>query len=353
MSSSNNLFIAAFSLLFSLSACSKEAVVIQGEPDHSLDAWIPQDTAEFLCRYSRGSFPNWALWPAFDDYLLPDEKSAVVDINQRLIAQIPPSKRPKYIAVRAFIAQNTKCLPVLNNGLTAVQKDAYGNMGFEFNQVVPVIPNIPDIPIQNNLSFDDQVKLWMRSFQNAWNGDSFEHKVQIVIFPDNDGKYYLRSNVRSSYAAPLNERDFRKLLDADRLDEAREKLAILCAQDKTVCRSLTPLAAAAAKYQKSIADRFAEDVEFTIQGMKNIATTGNTSYTAIELDLTSRAEERTYSKIVFRTDEAAPQYCTLQSERSNRDDMPLELMPGQTAKAWCALKGTTKPWTRVHFWIAN
>ena len=349
----NNHFIAALFLLLSLTACTRDAVIVQGEPDHSLDTWIPQDTAEQLCRYSRGSFPNWALWPSFEQYLVPDEKAAIREINQRLMAQVSAPKLPKYIAIRTFIARNTKCSPVLRNGLTAVQKDDLGNMGFEFKQAVPIIPNIPELPISDSLSFEDQVERWIHAFQKAWKGDSFEHKVRIILARDDDGKYFLRSNVRNSYAAPLNENDFRQYLDADRLDEAFEKLAIICAQDEGICQNLTPLAIAAAKYQKSVTERFTNDVAFDIKGMTNIATTGNTSYTAIELELTSHAMDHTYSKIVFRTDEATPQYCTLQSERSNRDDMPIELVPGQTTKAWCALKGSTKPWTRIHFWIAN
>ncbi len=345
--------IAALCFLLSLTACSKEAAIVQGEPDHSLDTWIPQDTAEFLCRYSRGSFPNWALWPAFDQYILPDEKEAIREINQRLTAQVPVSKRPKYIAIRAFIARNTICSPVLRDGLTAVQKDAEGNMGYEFIQSVPVIPNIPDIPLPESMAFEEQVERWARAFQNAWKGESYEHKVRIILSRDDHGKYYLRSNVRDSYAAPLSENDFRQYLDADRFDEAFEELAIICAQNEELCRNLTPLAVAATKYQKTMAERFAADVEFDMKGMTNIATTGNTSYTAIELELTSHATDRAYSKIVFRTDEATPQYCTLQSERSNRDDMPLTLMPGQSTKAWCAVNGNTRPWTRIQFWIAN
>lgn len=344
---------SALCFIFALSACSEPAVsVIQGDPDASLDKWLAQDTAELLCRYSRGPFPNWVLWREYEQYLLPDEKDAIQYVSSRLVGQITPARRPKYYAVASFIANNTVCEPLFEDGVTAVQKDATGAMAFSFKQRVPSVPNIPEIGMNELDSEVERYSAYLHALENAWHGEVIDHNFSIVVEPGEDGRYLLRSVVRKSYAEPLKMQVFWKNLDRYMLFDALENLSVICVQNEEKCKELRPFWAAASAYRSQIAGLFERDVEVSDIRMTNVALTDSHSYTALQMTLTNRGKYA-FSDIYFMTDENEPQYCVLQSERTQREDKPLVLLPGQTAEAWCALDASTRPWIRPVFWISD
>ncbi len=323
-----------------------------GTADHRLDAWIAQDTAQFLCKYSRGSFPNWMLLEAYESYLEPEEAVAVGYIRDRLLEQIAPSRRPKYMAISAFIAEHTRCETELGGVAVKERDEETGAVGVRFLQQFPLVPNVPDIAVAESMTPKEQTEAWMKAFDREFDGKFMSRQVSIVVIPGGEHGMVLRSSVSSSFAEPLEVREFWSSLDESRFDEAYEHLVMICAKRSRLCEELTPFWESAVKYQRRVLDEFSQTVEVADEKRTVVVSQGGSSYTSVGMTVTNHGQ-RTLRNIVFTTDEVAPQLCRLQSERRRRDEMPLELGPGQSAKAWCALSGETRPWTKLSFWISD
>ena len=350
-------FAPAFiALLISVSCCacqnSTGMAPSEGEPDHSLDAYIAQDTAQFLCKYSRGSFPNWPMWPEFEAWLKPEEAEAIIEISDRFVTQKPPAHRAKYRAIARFIANHTTCEPAPDQDGKLPLRDKTGAIGIRFIQHTPIVPNIPDIPADPQRSELDTEYAWLQGFDKAFDGTTYENKINIVLEQDENQRFVMRSNITNAYAIPLEIRDFWEKLDQYKLDDAFEFVSIACLRNADSCFELRPYWAAAQRFQAAAASEFSQNVRISDTKMKTVALTGSSAYTALEMTLQNTGPHA-YTDIIFKTDEVTPQFCTLQSERTKLDSPATELPPGQTRKAWCILNADTRPWTKTDIHIAT
>lgn len=331
-------------LCLCMMACQKQDPVplSEGNANHALDAWIAQDNAQMLCRYSRGAFPSWHLWREYQHLLNDEELDAIQFVQKRLERRVPLRMRPKMTAVAKFIARHTVCEPDIN--AVFKQTDNAGNIMFTFQQTVPHVPNVPPIQITPEMSNLDIEKAWGAAFDKHFNGASKTRTIQITVEPaKNDKKQYLmRSNIFDSYATPIQISDFWKKLESWQLNDALELLSIACVQNRRLCDEMTSHFEAANTIQHRLAEEFENDVEYVLNRLTSVSLTGNSRYTVAHLTLTNRGQ-KTYEHILMKTDEVTPQYCILQAKRTWRDDDPLMLEPGQSVDGWCMLGSNTAP----------
>ena len=355
------LFLFCGLTALSISACQKQAQDA-GQTDASQTATEPQkpepltdpqDIAALICQYSRGSFPNWALWEHFGAYMHPKEREAVQYVSDRLIAQIPERRRPKHIAISRFAAAHTVCRPAFETHAAVVNRDASGTMSFKFTQEFPDIPNVAPPYGLKEMSPAEQADAWLRAFENTDTPPfMYQRTMSVTLEPDESGVYYVRSNILKSYAEPLQAQKFWQSMDLWRFEEAFEQLTVMCVQEHPDCAEMRAYFVSTAAFRHDMSERFARDVTITDVRQKLIAPGATGSYTAIEMMLTNHGDHE-YSGIVLATDEVNRQYCELQSERTKREDKPLSLKPGETRTAWCALKSDTPPWVTTEFWISG
>lgn len=341
-------------------ACQKQAPAdsqADAQPDQASASperlHDPQEIAALICKYSRGSFPNWTLWQDFAEYLRPDERDAVQYVSEQLTAQIPPRRRPKHRAVSKFIAAHTTCVPAIEDGMPVISRDEAGVVRFRFSQKYPNIPNVPPPFGIDEMPPTAQETAWLNAFERAnTNPVEYERTVFVTVEPDAEHRYHVQSNVQKSYAEPLRARAFQQKMELWRFEEAFEHLTVMCVQSHPACAEFKAYYASTAAFRREKSARFARDVTVTQVRQTLVAPGAGGSYTAIELTLTNRGDQGFYG-IVFATDEAERQYCELQSERTHRGDRPLTLGPGETRQAWCALRSDTGPWVATEFWISG
>lgn len=347
------LAIMTLSCLLSI-GCQKQTPIplSEGAPNHALDAWIAQDSAQLLCRYSRGAFPSWHLWKSYEHLLKPDEAKAIAFVQKRLEKRVPPGMRPKMRAVARFIAENTVC--EIDENSMFKQTDLDGNIQFTFQQTIPRVPNVPPVKMHPQMSPQQMETAWLKTLTEHYDGQTTSKTIQITVEPQNDApnRYLMRSNIFDSYAAPIQISDFWKKLETWQLDEALELLSIACVQNDEICDEMTAHFEAAVTIQNYAAADFEKNIDVEFTRLTSISLTGNSSYTSAHLQLTNHSSN-TYSYILFKTDEVVPQFCTLQSKRTWRDDAPLSLKPGMQAQAWCALAPHTPSNIELHIVMAD
>ena len=297
----------------------------------------PQEIAEILCQYSRGSYPNWMMYKNYMDYLQPDEASAVEYVAQQLKNAVAPSGRPKQLAVATFIAKHTQCylIPEESN-----QMDSTNAVLFVFNQTTPKVPNVPDLKDTNH-SPDEMTDAWVSSFEQAWNGEKVSRKIFIVL-ENHQNQYKLRSHIAKAYAKPLQQKAFWNSLENDRYEKAEDELQHICLSDRELCDSLKPYLDSAVVSNHSMVQQFIQDVEIGEVFLKVVQLAGNSSYTVAHFNLNNHGD-RIWRHMVFTTDEKTPQHCVLQASQNKRGDDELTLNPGQSVEAWCALSSDTLP----------
>lgn len=355
------LFLIGGLTAIGTSACQKQAPNA-GQADVSQTAAAPQkpepltdpqDIASLICKYSRGSFPNWTLWEHFGEYLSPDERDAVQYVSERLLAQIPKRRQPKHIAISRFTAAHTVCRPAFESHAAVVTRETSGAISFKFTQEFPDIPNVAPPYGLASMSPEAQADAWLRAFERAEpQPHIYQRTVSVTVEPDEVGIYHVRSNILKSYAEPLQAQKFWQSLDLWRFEDAFEQMAVMCVQEHPDCDDMKAYFAATAAFRHDMSNRFARDVTITDVRQKLIAPGAVGSYTVIEMTLTNHGSHD-YSGIVFATDEVERQYCELQSERTKREDRTLTLKAGETRTAWCALKRETPPWVTTEFWISG
>lgn len=348
---------ACLAVLFT-GACQKQApsadrhadIEAPSVPERLSD---PQAIAELICRYSRGSFPNWTLWPDFIDYLPVGERGAVQYVSERLLSQIPERRRPKHLAVSRFIANHTSCALGIESGEPVIARDSTGAISFKFNQTFPAVPNVPPPYGLKEMSPKAQEAAWLRAFEReSLNGESYTRSFSVTVAPDEDARYIVRTNILKSYAEPLRINQFWQSMYLWQFEKAFEQLTVMCVQEHPACEDLKAYYASTAAFRRDMSARFARDVSITDIRQKLVAPGAGGSYTVLEMTLTNHGS-RDYTGLVFATDEAERQYCELQSERTRREDRPLTLRAGESRTAWCALSGDTKPWIEPEFWFSG
>lgn len=339
-------------LLFLSTSCQHNDIpVTPGAADHALDQFIPIDTALHLCRFSRGTLPNWMLWREYQDYLSPSEKQAFHDLEQSLLAQIPVRHRPKATAVATFIAKHTHCL--YEHDLPPITEiDKTGARAYTFLQNYPVVPNVPEPPNLDTMTPDEQKNAWIDALDSAYNQNSRQRQIRIIVEQNEKNSYILRSNIQKIFSEPLKIQNFWNNIDALKLTDAFESLVMACTKNDPSCEDLRTYWIATELFRKDSAQKFENAVEISKPKMTSVALTGTSSYTVAQMTLTNHSD-RTFSNVIFTTDEVKPQHCLLQETRTKRDDHPLTLQPGQSAQAYCALDADTRPWVNLSVWIAD
>ena len=338
-------------LILSTSCQNTDIPVTLGQADHSLDQLIPVDTALHLCRFSRGTLPNWMIWADYQDYLSPSEKTAFQDLEQSLLPQIPVRHRPKVKAVATFIAKHTHCF--YDQALPPISEiDKTGARAFTFLQTYPVVPNVPEPQNLDNMTPDEQKMAWLNAFDSAYDQKTQQRQTRIVIEPNGNNTYILRSNIQKMFNEPLKIQKFWDDIDALRLNEAFESLTLACMNHDESCEDLRAYWLATELFRQDAAQKFEDAVEISNLKMTSVALTGASSYTVAEMTLTNHSAYA-FSNVMLKTDEVKPQYCLLQEIRTKREDHPLTLLPGQSHQAFCALNADTRPWVKLAVWIAD
>ena len=338
-------------LILSTSCQNPDIPVTLGKPDHSLDNFIPVDTALHLCQFSRGTLPNWMIWTDYQDYLSNSEKNAFRDLELALLPQIPVRHRPKAKAVATFIAKHTHCF--YDRALPPISEiDKTGARSFTFLQTYPVVPNVPPPQNLNTMTPDEQKNAWVDAMDAAYDQKTYQQQIRIIIEPNGHNSYILRSNIQKLFTEPLKVQKFWDDMDALRLSEAFESLAMACTKNDDSCEELRTYWIATEMFRQNSIQKFENAIEISKPKMTSVALTGASSYTAAEMTLTNHSD-RTFSNIIFATDEVKPQHCLLQNTRTKRDDHPLTLLPGQSTQAYCALNADTRPWVNLSVWIAD
>lgn len=335
-------------------ACQNHDAVTfsEGNADHTLDNWIAQDTAQYLCQYSRGAFPNWHLWQEYQQWLKPEEANAIAFVQNRLEKRLPPHRRPKIKAIAKFIEQHTVC--TLDTSGIFKETDNSGNIQFTFQQISPQVPNIPPIHAFPNDTPKMLEAKWLEAFNHNYQGNTKTKTIKITLEPKDITKthYFMRSNIFDSYTAPIQLQDFWKKLESWQLDDALELLSIACAQNNPACNEMNAHYEAALQWHEQASQEFYQNVTLSQPKLTSVSLTGNSRYTAVQITLTNTSNQ-IYSNILFKTDELVPQFCSLQNKRTQRDDAPVTLGPHQTLQTWCALDEQTSPYIELEFVIAT
>ena len=338
-------------LVLSTSCQNTDIPVTPGPADHALDQFIPVDTALHLCRFSRGTLPNWMVWTDYQNYLSPSEKQAFHDLEQTLLTQIPVWHRPKATAVATFIAKHTHCF--YDHTVPPVTEiDQTGARAYTFLQTYPVVPNVPAPPHLDTMTPDEQKNAWGEALDTAYDQKSRQRQIRIIIERNGDNSYILRSNIQKLFTEPLKIQNFWNNIDALKLTDAFESLTLACTKNDASCEDLRAYWISTEMFRQDSIQKFENAVEISQPKLTNVALTGSSSYTVAEMTLTNHSD-RTFSNVIFTTDEVKPQHCLLQENRTRRDDHPLTLLPGQSAQAFCALDADTRPWVNLSVWIAD
>ena len=332
--------------IFSFSACQQDVVRLsEGTPDHALDGFLVQDTAEILCRYTHGSFPAWTLWRDYEKYLSTDEAQAIDDVLNHILASLSRQGRARFRASERFIFENTTCEPTLGDVALMQSRDPRTDI-VRFIQHYPKIP--PVVPPADLGDESQLTQRWFEAFQNA---DTGERRTQTVVIPlerDAHGDLKMPTQIGDSFAKPLQKRAFWRALEALDFETAGKLLASSCLAADENCRQLSPYWRAATIYRAQIDDAFHRDVVIHDVRPKTVSLTSGFQYTAIALTLENHSP-RTYRHLLFKTPELKPQFCELQKTSARRDDDPLELAPG-THQGWCILRENTPPRVVPEFW---
>ena len=309
----------------------------------------PEEIAQYLCQFSRGSFPNWILYPHYEKYLRPDEAQAVKYIAEKLKGEIAPSGRPKQLAIATFISLHTECIPVPEETIT---RSDSGTTGYEFEQHVPVVPHVPDVVPDSAMSDDKVTKQYIDAFESSWDEKYRTRKIQIVLEHTEDGQYLIKTRIAHTYARHLREELFWRSMDSEWYDKAAEQLKEICQNDEELCQSLSPFMDSATRVTDDMKQRFYHEVDVGDVQFKMVSLTKGDAYTVAYFTLTHHGDHP-YNHIIFTTDEKNPQHCELQASQNKRQDEPLVLNPGQTLQAWCILNSDTLPTAKLSYYSSR
>lgn len=345
-------------------------------PESPLDATPSADAdlaqiADFLCKMSVGAFPNWVLYPAYREYLLPGEEEAIAAMSEVIEDEFAADLRYRYRAISKFYARHAKCrLAAPDVGAddatppdTAAKglRDNRGNYHFTFEQRLPRIPNLPDAPthpVQNG----DLEKAWLDTIEDAWKGDYQENGVRIILKRDDDGHAFLLSDVRRQYLEPLEAQRVALCTSPEQLSLAQRWLEDSCRRGTAACRDLSPYVDAAASYAADARKLWNDAIKSRIDVRRTIQRSGSRQDTVVVFDIDNPTEYR-FSHIVFSTLEPKKRFCELRAMPALQNDSfanlresdaePFIAKPNSSAQAICFISGTLRPDIDLQIEIAS
>lgn len=340
----------------------------------SADADLRQ-IADFLCKMSVGAFPNWVLYPAYREYLLPGEEEAIAAMSEVIEDEFAADLRHRYRAISKFYARHAKCrLAVAHDSAGDALdrptppapaakglRDDRGNYHFTFEQRLPSIPNLPDAPT-HPVPNGDLEKAWLDTIEDAWQGDYRENNVRIILKRDDDGRVFLLSDVRRQYLEPLESQRVALYTSPEQLSLAQRWLEDSCRRGTAACRDLSPYVDAAASYAADARNLWNDAVKSRIDARRTIQRSGARQDTVVVFDIDNPTEYR-FSHIVFSTLEPTKRFCELRAMPDLQNDSfaslresdaePFIAKPNSSAQAICFLSGTLRPDIDLQIEIAS
>ncbi len=355
--------------------------VFAGDPKN------PLHIAEHLCAMSIGSFPNWAMYPSYREFLAPDEEDAVAALLRFFESDYVGVYKSRFRAISRFYARHARCARVAADGEIAPpggHPDNAGNLHFVFDQELPKVPNLPDYPSVSG-GYDafadagnadrsvpkidaspragiDIDQNWLTEIETAWDGSFRSGRVRIILKPDGFGSYILNSDIRRSYLEPLEIQRIGMALSPQNIDVAARLLADSCRRRTIACKTVGPYVKAA---QDSIAEAksvWNASVKFGASARTSIQFNAGRQDTRVTVDLVNASGMR-FKNIWLRTAESSPRYCELQNTFDNSENSAntaqndvarfFVLEPHARAKAVCIIGNALRPDIAVEFVYAD
>lgn len=363
--------------------------VFAGDPKN------PLHIAEHLCAMSIGSFPNWAMYPAYREFLAPGEEDAVAALLGFFESDYVGVYKSRFRAISRFYARHARCRLALADGENALpdrdfggQPDNAGNLHFVFDQELPKVPNLPDYPAVSG-GYDavadsapdagcaDRVMTkkdasqhsgcaseqnWLTEIEKAWDGSFRAGRVRIILKPDGFGSYILNSDIRRSYLEPLEIQRIGMALSPQNIDVAAKLLADACRRRTIACKAVGPYLKAAQETIAEVKRMWNDGVKFDASARTSIQLNPGRQNTRVTVSVDNDSGIR-FKNIWLRTAESSPRYCELQNSFENSDDLPnseqniaspsFVLEPHARANAVCIIGNALRPDIALEFVYAD